>query len=285
MSLTRETGTVRTKDGLDLFWRSWRPPSPRAGLVVVHGLGEHSGRHEATAERLAGFGFAVWAADLRGHGRSPGGRVHADRFEDYFADVEAGLSLGAAGLPGAPLLLLGHSLGGLIVLSFLLARPGAAAGAVVSSPALGTHPRFEPNALTKAAARVLSKAWPGLLIPSRLDAARLSRDPAVVKAYVEDPLVSRKVSARWYTETVGAMAEANRRAGEWTKPLLLMQSGDDVLVDPEATRRWAAAAPPGLVEFAWWDGFYHEMFHEPEKDRVFERVQDWLSRFCERAAE
>ncbi len=278
MDVHRETGTTRAKDGVELFWRAWIPSSPRGAMVVVHGLGEHSGRYGATAERLTRMGLAVWAPDLRGHGRSPGIRVHVERFDEYLEDTDAALALAASRHPKLPLFLLGHSMGGLVALRHLLHRPGAASAAVISSPALGTHPRFEPNAFTKGAARVLSRVAPRLLIASNLDATCLSRDRSVVEAYLADPLVSRKVSARWYTEIVAAMGDVRARAASVRTPVLLMQSGDDVLVDPEATRGWAGAAPAERVEFVWWHGFYHEMFNEPEKDLVFGRVEAWLSR-------
>ena len=167
-------------------------------------------------------------------------------------------------------------MGGLITIRFVLAKPDAVAGAVVSSPLLAPHPSAAPSAVTRAAATLLSKFAPGLLMPSGLDSNALSRDRAIVEAYVADPLVSSKVSARWFTATMAAAAEARAQAPALRTPMLLMQSGGDRLVDPEATRRWAEAAPPRFLRFIWWEGFYHEMFSEPGRERVFDRVAAWL---------
>lgn len=271
------SGKLKSGDGLELFWRGWVPAEPVAVLLFVHGLAEHSGRYERTARHFVGRGLACYGFDLRGHGLSEGGRVHVDRFEDYLADLELVLALVRARHPALPLVLVGHSMGGTIVISRLLARRDGVEGAVVTSPLLGTHPKAEPPAVIRAAAGILSRVWPRLLMATHLDAAGLSHDPAVVEAYEQDPLVSHKASPRWYTETMAAIARAHARAGSLEVPMLLMQSGADPLVDPEATRRWARAAPPELVEFVWWEGFYHEMFNELRRAEVYDRVDAWLA--------
>jgi lysophospholipase len=130
----------------------------------------------------------------------------------------------------------------------------------------------------------LSRLAPRALFASDLDTNALSRDPAVVQAYLDDPLVSKKVSARWYAELQKAMRFAHERAGALRTPLLLMQSGADRLVDPAAPARWAAAAPAGLVEQVNWEGFYHEMFNEPGKEQVRDRTLAWLRERLPRAA-
>lgn len=270
------TGTLRTSDVQALAWRAWVPNDPRGLLLFVHGLAEHSGRYQRTAEHFAGLGFACYGLDLRGHGASQGRRVHVAAFDDYLKDVDAALALVGARHPGLPCFLVGHSMGGLITIRFVLAKPDAVAGAVVSSPLLAPHPSAAPSAVTRAAATLLSKFAPGLLMPSGLDSNALSRDRAIVDAYVADPLVSSKVSARWFTATMAAAAEARAQAPALRTPMLLMQSGGDRLVDPEATRRWAEAAPPRFLRFIWWEGFYHEMFSEPGRERVFDRVAAWL---------
>jgi alpha-beta hydrolase superfamily lysophospholipase len=278
----------RTADGLDLHCRSWTPRDPRGVLVIVHGLAEHGGRFRETAEFFAAQGWVMFAGDLRGHGLSPdapgGGRVHVRRFTDYFKDVEAFTDVARQANESLPLFLLGHSMGGLIAISYLLHNPADLAGAVISSPALATHPEFRPPLLLRLLVGLLSRLTPGARFPSDLDTSALSRDPAVVKAYAEDPLVSKKVSARWYAEMLKAMKLANAQAGTLRTPLLLMQSGADRLVDPEAPVRWAAAAPAGLVEQVTWEGFYHEMFNEPGRDQVRARTLGWLNGHLPRAA-
>ena len=276
--LRRETGTLATGEGFDLFWRSWVPQEPLASLLIVHGLAEHSGRYERTASHFAGRGLACYALDLRGHGESGGRRVHVDRFEDYLADVDAAGGLVRKNHPGLPFFALGHSMGGLIVILRALDHPDGLDGVVVSSPLLAPHPSAEPSAVTRLASGLLSKLAPRMLISSGLDTSALSHDTAVVEAYVNDPLVSSRVSARWFTSMMQATAKARGEAPGLKVPMLLMQSGDDRLVAPDATRIWAGAAPQDLVEFEWWDGFYHEMFNEPGRELVLARVDDWLGR-------
>lgn len=280
-SARHRSGRVETSDGLSLVWQAWQPPDPAGVIVIVHGLAEHGGRYGETAEHLAAHGCAVYAMDLRGHGLSPDGRkpgrVHVDDFSDYLRDADALVAMAQCDHPGLPLFLLGHSMGGLISLSYALAKPGGLAGAILSSPALGTHPKFQPPRLLKWLVGVLSRVAPRLLFKSDLDANALSRDPDVVRAYLDDPLVSEKVSARWYASITRAMKRAHERAPSLAVPVLLMQSGADRLVDPDAPKHWAARAPDGLVTTVTWEGFYHEMLHEPEKDRVRHRILDWLA--------
>lgn len=275
-------GTIDTRDGLELAWQAWAPAQPRGLVIIVHGLAEHSGRYQQTAICLADRGWAVYAADLRGHGRSPDGhhpgRVHVNEFSDYFLDVQAVIKLALMEQGALPVFLLGHSMGGLITLSFALECPGGLAGAIISSPALGTHPDFQPPRVLKLLVGVLSRIAPRLQVKSQLDTQGISRDPQVVQAYIDDPLVSHTVSARWYSAMLQAMQRVQQQAASLRVPLLLMQSGADRLVDPAAAGRWAAAAPAGLVELVIWEGLYHEMLNEPEKEQVRSRVLDWLER-------
>jgi acylglycerol lipase len=270
------SGQMKAVDGLELFWRGWIPETPAAVLLFVHGLSEHSGRYVKTASHFAGHGLACYAPDLRGHGNSQGLKVHVNRFDDYLGDVDAGLSLIRERHAGLPIFLMGHSMGGLIVIRHVLTHSTAVKGAVVSSPLLGFNPEADASAFMKFAARALSVLAPRTLVPSGLDPNTLCRDKEVVDAYVKDPLVSRKVSARWYVEVSAATADTFARAGSLQVPILLMQSGADRLVNPEATRRWARAAPEKLVRFVWWDGFFHEMLNEPEREQVLARVDAWL---------
>jgi len=278
----RHQGRVQTADQLELVWQSWVPVKPRGVIVIVHGLAEHGARYQETAEFLSGNSWAVYACDLRAHGLSPNppkaGRVHVNRFTDYFHDVDAMLGLAQKNHEGLPLFILGHSMGGLISISYVLAKPESVAGAIISSPALGTHPEFKPPLFLKIMVSILSFLAPRVLVDSELDTQAISRDPDVVKAYLDDPLISQKISARWYSELLKTMKRANANAGTLRTPMLLMQSGSDRLVDPDAPARWAKSAPEGLVELVVWEELYHEMLNEPEKDRVRARILGWLNK-------
>jgi alpha-beta hydrolase superfamily lysophospholipase len=273
---------IKTSDGLELFSQNWVPQTAVGAIVIIHGLAEHSGRYAATSKHLAGAGWAVYACDLRGHGLSPDGhkpgRVHVDKFSDYAQDVDALMKLAAKRHPGLPLIILGHSMGGLISITYALDKPDSLDGAIISSPALGTHPDYQPPLVLRLLVKVLSRLAPRALFKSNLDTNAISRDPQVVQTYISDPLVSEKVSARWFNSMMKAIVEANSRAESLRIPMLLMQSGDDILVDPAAPGRWAEATPNGLVELVVWDGLYHEMLNEPEQDQVRARITDWLDR-------
>jgi glycerol kinase len=279
--IAHHTDMIKTSDGLELFSQSWIPAHAKGVIAIVHGLAEHGGRYADTARYLAGTGWAVYACDLRSHGLSPDGhrpgRVHVDDFSEYARDVEALLTLAKTRQANLPCVILGHSMGGLIALNYALDYPDSLDGAIISSPALGTHPDFQPPLALKLMVKVLSRLAPRALFSSGLDTNAISRDPEVVQAYASDPLVSEKVSARWYGTMMKAMTNTNSRAACLRIPMLLMQSGEDVLVDPAAPGRWAAAAPPNLVDLVVWDNLYHEMLNEPEKDQVRARINEWLT--------
>ncbi len=276
MPVAYDESRIETQAGLRLFLARWRSETPRGVLVVVHGLAEHAGRYRHLAERFAGRGFSVYVPEYRGHGHSPGLRVHVDRFDEFVDDVAAARALASAENPSLPLFLVGHSQGGLIALRSALGEPEGLSGLVVSSPLLGAHPSVQPGPFLAAAARVLSVIAPRLRLANHVDPSALSRDAAVGAAYMADPLVSRHVSARWYTELLQAIADTHARAALLAVPALVMVSDDDRIVDPEATARWAKAAPVSRVEFVRWGGFCHEMWNEPERERVFTRMDAWL---------
>jgi lysophospholipase len=277
-----EEGRVDTSDGLALFVRRFRPEAPRAVLLVIHGLAEHSGRYRHVAERFASRGYAVYVPDLRAHGRSPGVPVHVDRFDEFVTDVAAVRARAASECTGLPLVLVGHSQGGLVALRSTLLDPGGLSGTILSSPLLGIAPGARPNLVVRTASRFLAVVAPRVRFPTRVDARLLSRDSAVGRAYDADPLVSHRASAGWYAALHAAMADAHARASALRVPILMMVSGDDAIVDPHAAEAWARRAPAGLVDFVRFDGFFHEMFNEPEKDRPFQTMDAWLAAACAR---
>jgi lysophospholipase len=275
--MNTETGRLTSSDGMDLFWRRHGPrDAHRATLLFVHGLAEHSGRYVHVLERFSREGFDCWAFDYRCHGHSPGLRVHIDEFDQFAGDLRAAHRMVRETCSELPLFLVGHSQGGLLVLHHTLSGEEGLDGIVVSSPFLGIHPDSKPAAPVHMVANILSTFAPKLMFSKVAQPTLLSHDPRIPEAYVADPLVSSKVSARWFTEIVKAQAWSREHAHRLSVPALVMQSGDDRLADPAATRAWAKAAPEDLVDFVEWPGFYHEMFNEPEKEQVFERMEAWL---------
>jgi len=272
-----EDGWTKSADGNRLFWRRHTPDgSPRAALLIVHGLAEHSGRYLHVLDSFANAGFDCWAHDYRCHGQSPGLRVHVQHFDEFLTDLDAVRGLVSKARPDLPLFLIGHSQGGLIVLREALAHPQGLEGIVVSSPFLGMHPDAAPPAPLHMVANIVSTFAPKLMFSKVAEPSALSRDPKVPEAYIADPLVSTTVSARWFTSVLRAHADTQARAPTLSVPALVMQSGEDRLTDPAATRSWVADAPSDLVDYVEWEGLYHEMFNEPEKEMVFERVEQWL---------
>jgi acylglycerol lipase len=275
--MRHDEGWLESTDDTNLYWRRYSPEGEvRAVLLFVHGLAEHSGRYIHVMEFFAERGFDCWAVDYRCHGKSPGLRVHIDRFEDFLADIEAARRLVRTENPDPPFFLIGHSQGGLLVLRNTLDRPEGLDGIIVSSPFVGLHPDAAPPAPLQVVANIVSTFLPKQMFSKVADPSFLSRDPRVAEAYLADPMVSRTVSARWFTEVQKAQSDTRARAPRLSVPALVMQSGDDRLVNPATTRTWAADAPSEFVEYVEWEGFYHEMFNEPEQVEVFERMMRWL---------
>jgi lysophospholipase len=274
--------TVRCEEGYEetpggpLFFRSWTPAAPRAALLFVHGLAEHGGRYAHVARHFAAEGCASHAIDYRGHGRSPGRRVHVDSFEPWLDDVKAGLALVRRAHPDLPVVVVGHSQGGLLVLLQALRDPDDRLGTIVSSPLLGVAPPSRPSAPLRLATQVLLRVAPRLLVPNKVRPDWLSRDPEVGRAYVADPLVSRTVSAGWFRALQEAIGRARAGAPRWVSPLLVLASRGDHIVDADATARWVEAAPAAHVSSLFWDDLHHELFNETTKQDVFAAMERWL---------
>jgi alpha-beta hydrolase superfamily lysophospholipase len=260
--------------GLRIHTRTWLPESPPTGVVVIaHGFAEHTGRYAAVAQRLIAGGIAVRAADHRGHGLSEGKRTSVVRFSDYVDDLIAVIAQARARWPSQRLVLLGHSMGGLIALD-LAVRPGAALdGLALSAPA--ACPR-EVSRFALGMGRVLSRVAPntGVL---RLPLNRISRDPAVVEAYNSDPLVFRTpIRARLGAEMLDAMERVEAGLSALRTPLLVMQGTADGLVDPGCGPHVYDRAGSPDKTLKMYDGLWHEIFNEPERDHVLDDLTSWL---------
>ena len=281
--MKKDQGWTQSLDGNRLFWRRHMPEGDAgSALLFVHGLAEHSGRYLHVLDHFADAGYDCWAYDYRGHGKSPGPRVHVRHFDEFLTDLEAARRLVNEAEPKLPLFLIGHSQGGLIVLREALKSPQGLQGVVVSSPFLGMHPDAAPPAPLHLVANIVSTFMPKAMFSKVAEPTVLSHDPTIAEAYIADPLVSTTVSARWFTSVLAAHTDTLERASSLSLPALVMQSGDDRLADPAATRSWVSRAPTDLVEYVEWEGFYHEMFNEPEKEQVFERMESWLRKQLEK---
>ncbi len=268
--------TFQSKDGSDLYLRALHPAqAPRAVLAMVHGLGEHSGRYDNLANTLVPRGYALYGFDLRGHGRSPGPRGHVASWQQVRDDVSSFLETVRAQQPEIPLFLFGHSLGGLIALNFALHEPDGLQGVIVSAPGLDSS-GLSPVML--ALARLLSRVAPKLALSSGLDAAGISRDAEVVRAYQRDPLVHDKGTPRLATEALAAVRWTLDHAAEWTLPLLLYYGTADPIVPPANSRLFFERVPfpdKTLIEY---EGSFHEPHNDLDHARVLDDLERWLAR-------
>ena len=271
------TGSFNTQDHLKIFYRKYQANPERARMVIAHGLGEHSGRYGNVVERLLPKGITLWALDHRGHGQSDGSRGHILAFDQYINDLQTMIELSKRELPeGMKCFLLGHSMGGLIVLNFALQHPGMIDGVIVSSPVLGI--KVKVPVIKRALGKFMSSIWPGMTLGNEVDASKISHDEAVVRAYENDPLVHDRVSARWFTEFLSAMEEVNRLCSKLQIPILMQVGGDDELVDTDASKTFFENLTLEDKTLYLYDGLYHEIYNEPEdqRDRVLTDLETWL---------
>jgi alpha-beta hydrolase superfamily lysophospholipase len=275
-ALTPPAGQRSQLQGLALC--DWPVPagSPaRATVLLVHGLGEHLGRYAALAQALNSWGYAVRAYDQYGHGASDGprgGLPSATRLLDDLAQVVDQTRAGMT--TGQPLLLLGHSMGGLVAARFVALQRRPLEGLVLSSPAL--DPGLNP--VQKLLVAVLPALLPNLRVGNGLDARLISHDPAVVAAYQSDPLVHDRIAARLARFIADDSAAVRAAASGWVLPTLLLYAGADRLVNPAGSRAFAAAAPPAVLSSQCFEPLYHEIFNEaePGRSQVLAALRAWL---------
>ncbi len=258
------TGTFSTADGTELFTRHWECAEPRARMLIIHGVGEHSGRWEHVGSYFAAVGFDVYSYDQRGHGRTSDGPVDVESFDRFLDDIEAQL----AGLE-APVVVYGHSMGGLICVAYAESDRPQPDLYVVSAPALAAS----VPAVLRLAATVLSKVTPSLALKNSIKGEHLSRDPAVAEAYFADPLVYEKTTARFGDGLLNAMDRTRDAIDQIRTPMLVIHGANDELVPPSASAPLAAVPP---VERKLFPGLRHEIHNEPEQNEVLGFVAAWL---------
>lgn len=273
--MRHEEGTFRGPRDARIYHQCWLPEAgAEAVLVIVHGLAEHSGRYANVVEHFVPAGYAVYGIDHIGHGRSEGTRVYVKRFEEYTDTLKTYMAMVRNREPDRPVFLVGHSMGGLIGSLYLIERQGELAGAVLSGPAVKVPGNISPAVIL--AGKVLSALLPRFgLIP--LEAEGVSRDPAVVQAYVGDPMVHRgKTTARLAAELLRSMGRVMSEANRITLPILIVQGGEDRLVDPAGARSLYDRVGSRDKTLKIYEGLFHEVFNEPEREQVLRDVESWL---------
>jgi acylglycerol lipase len=258
-----------------LYAQSWRPAqgTPRAAVVLVHGLKDHSGRYAALAERLAQQGFAVHAFDLRGHGRSEGMRVWVDAFDDYLGDLDLFVHRVQTDEPGRPILLFGHSMGGAIATLYTLGHQADVKGLALSAAALAT----DVSGATAGGTRLVAALSPNAAV-FQLDLALFSRDPAMVAANQAAPLVYQPAApARTARELLAAIDRVQQHMGDLTVPLFVMHGDADKVTPPSGSKALVDRAKSTDKVLKSYPGAFHDLLHEPNKDQVAADLVKWMS--------
>jgi alpha-beta hydrolase superfamily lysophospholipase len=265
--------TVAVADGTTLLVRHWADAasadSPWATVLLVHGLGEHSGRYEHVGDRMAGAGLGVHAYDHRGNGGSGGRRGHVDRWEQYHDDLAERLDAVRAVAGTSPVVLYGHSMGGLIVLGYLLTDRPKPDLVVLSSPGLDSTLASWKKTLAPALSRIV----PTLAVPNGVDGKTLSRDPAVANAVGADPLAAKASTARFGAEALAEQARVRREYAGLTLPTLVLHGLDDGLVPAQASE--ILDSLPN-VERRTYPGLRHELHNEPEGPAIVDEIIAWI---------
>jgi len=273
-------GRLDGVEGVELYWQGWLPSlessggPPRGVLLICHGMGEHSGRYATVVDALVPDGWAVYGLDHRGHGRSGGVRVHVSHYADFLADLDTFRRMVATRHETRPFLL-GHSMGGQIALAYALDHQDDLAGLVLSAPALQAPP--VPRAV-RAVATALARVTPRLR-RAVVDVTTISHDEAVVTDYRTDALVHQgHPTIALSLALAEQMTLLPARVRDLRLPLLVQHGTDDRICPPDGSRALAESVGTDDLTVRWYDGFWHEIYHEPERERPLADLREWLDR-------
>jgi alpha-beta hydrolase superfamily lysophospholipase len=271
-----QEGTFVGYQGLKLYYQSWQPPGkPRAILIIIHGLGGHSGLFGNIVEHFIPQGYAVYSFDLRGHGRSPLQRGHINSWAEYREDLRAFLAEVKEDNPDCPCFLFGHSLGAIIVFDYLLHYPEAVQGAIATAPAIGA---VGVSPFKLALGRLLSGIYPRFSLSTGIPLEAGSRDTQVLLEYDCDPLRHTQGTARLATEFLHTIAWIHSQVGNWTVPLLILQGGADSISLPRESYSFFEQIPFPDKEWREYPGAYHELHNDLDYQKVLGDLEDWLGR-------
>lgn len=268
--------TIRTPDGLTLYYQWQRRPDPCGVILVVHGIGEHIGRYLDLEEWFTEQGFSCYGYDQRGHGRSGGPRTHVNDFSDYVADLQQITGIVQDREPGKPIFIYAHSMGTLVALLTVLHEPHHYRGLVIASPAI-TIGTGTPGWLLKIGS-LLGKVLPGVHVSSQIEPANLSHDPAIVTAFEHDALVEGNVTLGWLGSILAAQQQVLRLAHAISIPVLALHSRADPIAAVNGTRELVQRMPQDKVTYHEYAEAYHELHNETAalRDTVLHDIRNWL---------
>lgn len=277
MTTTRTERTFDGIGGVPIVYDVWTPDVPaRAVVILAHGFGEHARRYDHVVQRFGEAGLVTYAPDHRGHGRSGGKRVLVKNVTEFTGDFDTLVGIATRENPGLKRIVLGHSMGGAIVFAYGVERPDNYDLMVLSAPAIAAQDVVSP--VVAMAAKVLGVVVPGLPVQA-LDFNAISRDPDVVAAYNNDPLVYHgKVPAGMGRALLQVGDTMPQRAPALTAPLLVVHGTGDTLIPIDGSRRLVERVGSSDVELKEYPGLYHEVFNEPEQDQVIDDVLAWISK-------
>ena len=271
----KEYTSILSKDGLKITTFSNYLKSEKGVIIITHGMGEHSMRYTEMSDFYTNEGYTVISFDIRGHGLSEGKRGHTPGFEFLMDDIERVYTQVKKDYPSLPIFLFGHSMGGNLVLNFLLRKPNSICGAIVTGAYLKLG--FDPPKWKIILAKLSSSIWPTLSQPTELELDALSRNKEVIRKYENDELVHDRITSAFFINVHFAGQYVIDHANEIKTPLLVMHGMEDRLTSPKGSQEFASNAGEN-VHLKMWDGLYHELHNEPEKQEIFNYEMEWMNK-------
>jgi len=261
--------------GVELFYQSWLPEvNVKAVVIIIHGGGDHSGRFGNVVDHLVPEHYAVYAFDLRGHGRSPGIRGHINNWSELRDDLGLFIRLVHGIHPTIPLFLFGHSMGGVIVLDYCLRNTENVSGVVCTSPAIG---QLGISPILWQLAKLLNLVWPSLSMSTGLDISKLSHHKDFVLNTKRDPLYHRKATPRFGMEVQQTVEFIHHHAAEFSLPMFLIHGTSDEIVSLAGSQKFVGKSNSPLLKYKEYKGGYHELFNDTVKEQVLEDISNWIS--------
>ena len=266
-------------DDVTFYMQGWEPQGKSKAVVcLIHGLGEHTGRYAHVGKAFNDAGYALFGFDLRGHGKTGGPRGHFPSLDVVMQDIRQFVEFQKQNNPGLPIFLYGHSLGGLLALTYAI-QYGEGLNGVISTSA-GLRSALQEQKAKMVMVNILGALMPSMTIKSDLEVAALSHDQDVVQAYINDPLVHSKISLGFGKAGLAAINLCFAHAKEFKPPLLIMYGTADRITYPSGSEDFAKLASETNkdVTLKPWDGMYHEIHNEPEQAEVFKVMIEWMDR-------